>query len=104
MDLGPALEAIRERDCKTVGIQYPDGLRLRALAMAEDLEREAGVTAMVSAQPTFGACDVPRMPVDLIVQVGHAPMPYLNLQKVIFVEAPMALPSLDFLEAALPLV
>ncbi|MFQ6012774.1 MAG: diphthamide biosynthesis enzyme Dph2 [Thermoplasmata archaeon] len=104
MELEPALKAIRDRGCKTVGIQYPDGLRLRALEVAEELERGAGVTAMVSAQPTFGACDVPRMPVDLVVQIGHAPMPYLNLQKVVFVEAPMALPSLDFLDPALPLL
>ena len=104
MELEPALEAIRDRNCKTVGIQFPDGLRLRALEAADALEREAGVTVMVSAQPTFGACDVPQMPVDLVVQIGHAPMPYLNLQKVVFVEAPMAFPSLDFLEAALPLL
>ncbi|MFQ5907357.1 MAG: diphthamide biosynthesis enzyme Dph2 [Thermoplasmata archaeon] len=104
LELEPALEAIRDRGCRTVGIQFPDGLRLRALQVAERLERETGVTAMVSAQPTFGACDVPRMPVDLVVQVGHAPMPYLNLQKVVFVEAPMALPSLDILESALPLL
>lgn len=104
LDLEPAFQAIRDNGSKTVGIQFPDGLRLRALETAEDLERETGVTAMVSAQPTFGACDVPQMPVDLIVQIGHAPMPYLNLKKVVFVEAPMAFPSLDFLEAALPLL
>lgn len=104
MELDGALRAIRERGCKTVGIQYPDGLRLGALEVAEELERRTGVTAMVSAQPTFGVCDVPRMPVDLIVQVGHAPMPYLHPKKVVFVEAPMALPSFDALEEALPLL
>jgi 2-(3-amino-3-carboxypropyl)histidine synthase len=102
LELEPALEAIRDRGSKIVGIQYPDGLRLRALEVADRLEEEAKVTAMVSAQPTWGACDVPQMPVDLIVQIGHAPMPYLNLKKVVFVEAPMAFPSLDFLEGALP--
>ncbi len=104
LELEPALRAIRDRGSKIVGIQYPDGLRLRALDMAEEIEEKAGVTVMVCAQPTFGACDVPQMPVDLIVQIGHAPMPYLNLKKVVFVEAPMAFPSLDFLRAALPLL
>ncbi|MFQ5838261.1 MAG: diphthamide biosynthesis enzyme Dph2 [Thermoplasmata archaeon] len=102
MDLREALKEIRRRGCKTVGLQYPDGMRLGALEIAEELERRAGVTVMVSAEPTFGACDVPRMPVDLIVQFGHAPMPYLNLKDIIFLEAPMSLPSMDFLEDALP--
>lgn len=104
MNLDEALEEIRRQGCKTVGLQYPDGMRLQAIEMAEAVERRGGVTAMVSAQPTFGACDVPRMPVDLILQVGHAPMPYLNLKNVLFLEAPMELPSLAFLDGALPMV
>ncbi len=104
MDLQGAISEIRSKGCKTVGLQYPDGMRLQAIELAEEIERGAKVTAMVSAEPTFGACDIPRMPVDLVVQIGHAPMPYLNLKDVLFLEAPMPLPSLDFLEAALPLV
>ncbi len=104
MDLDGAIAELRTRGCKTVGLQYPDGMRLQAIDLAEEIERRAGITAMVSAEPTFGACDVPRMPVDLIIQIGHAPMPYLNLRDVLFLEAPMALPSLDFLEDTLPLL
>ncbi len=101
MELEEALEEVRRRGCKTVGLQYPDGMRLRAVEMAEEVEARTGATALVAAEPTFGACDVPRMPVDLLVQVGHAPMPYLNLKDVLFVEAPMDLPSLDFLDGGL---
>lgn len=104
MDLEAVVAAVRSRGCKTVGLQYPDGMRLQAVEVAERLEREADVTAMVSAQPTFGACDVPRMPVDLVVQVGHAPMPYLHLKDVLFLEAPLEPPSLEVLERALPLL
>jgi 2-(3-amino-3-carboxypropyl)histidine synthase len=104
MDLEAALEEIKARECRTVGLQYPDGMRLKAVEMAEEIERRTGVTVMISAEPTFGACDVPRMPVDLIIQFGHAPMPYLSLKGVVFVESPMPLPSLEFLEGALPLL
>jgi 2-(3-amino-3-carboxypropyl)histidine synthase len=104
MDLEAVLREIKARGCKTVGLQYPDGMRLQALEMAEELERRTGVTVMVSAEPTFGACDIPRMPVDLVVQFGHAPMPYLNLKDVVFVEAPMPAPSLEFLKKAIPLL
>ncbi|MEE9236659.1 MAG: diphthamide biosynthesis enzyme Dph2 [Thermoplasmata archaeon] len=99
-----ALEEIEVRDCRSVGLQYPDGMRLQAMEIAEELERRSGVTVMISAQPTFGACDVPRMPVDLIIQIGHAPMPYLHLKNVLFLEAPMPLPSVDFLSRALSMV
>lgn len=104
MDLDGAVAEVRARGCKTVGLQYPDGMRLQAIDLAEEIERRAEVTAMVSAEPTFGACDVPRMPVDLIIQIGHAPMPYLNLRDILFLEAPMAFPSLEFLENALDLL
>lgn len=102
LDLDSLFEAVRTRGCQTVGLQYPDGMRMQAVEVAKALERATGVTAMVAAQPTFGACDVPRMPVDLLVQIGHAPMPYLHLQDVYFLEAPMELPSLDFLKEAMP--
>ncbi len=102
MDFERALEEIRTRYVGTVGLQYPDGMRLQAIEIAEELERRGGVTAIVSAEPTFGACDVPRMPVDLVIQMGHAPMPYLNLKNVLFLDVPMPLRSLDFLEATLP--
>ena len=101
-DLDELFDEIRRRDCRTVGLQYPDGMRLRAVEVAEAVEAATGVTALVAAQPTFGACDVPRMPVDLLVQIGHAPMPYLRMQDIYFLEAPMDLPGVDFLEGALP--
>ncbi len=104
MELDAALREIKDRGCRSIGLQYPDGMRLQAIEIAEELERRGGVIAMVSAEPTFGACDVPRMPVDLTIQIGHAPMPYLNLRNVLFLEAAMPLPALTFLQGALPMV
>ena len=99
------LEVIRGRNAKTVGLQFPVGLRTRAVELAEEIESKAGVTCLVSADPSFGACDVSDMPVDLIVHLGHAPMPHLRYNRVFFYDLPSPpLKSLDFVDAALPLL
>ena len=95
------LEVIRGRNAKTVGLQFPVGLRTKAVELAQDLETQAGVTCLVSADPSFGACDVAEMPVDLIVHLGHAPMPHLRYRNVFFYDLPgPPLTSMDFVDAA----
>lgn len=97
------LEAIRGRNAKTVGLQFPVGLRTRAVELAQELEAKANVTVLVSANPSFGACDIAAMPVDLTVHLGHAPMPHLRYDRVFFYDLPgPALESLAFIEAARP--
>ena len=99
------LEVIRGRNAKTVGLQFPVGLQTKAVELAQDLEAQAGVTCLVSADPSFGACDVPDMPVDLIVHLGHAPMPHLRYRKVFFYDLPgPPLTSMDFVDAAEPML
>lgn len=95
------LEVIRGRNAKTVGLQFPVGLRTKAVELAKDLEAQAGVTCLVSADPSFGACDVSDMPVDLIVHLGHAPMPHLRYRNVFFYDLPgPPLTSMAFVDAA----
>lgn len=104
-EMARLLETIRRRGARTVGLQFPVGLRPRAVALAADLEARAGVTCLIAADPSFGACDVPDMPVDLVVHLGHAPMPHLRYRNVFFYDLPTPPPdSWDFLDAALPLL
>lgn len=99
------LEVIRGRNAKTVGLQFPVGLRTKAVELAQEIEGKAGVTCLVSADPSFGACDVADMPVDLIVHLGHAPMPHLRYNRVFFYDLPSPpLDSLAFIEAAEPML
>src|SRR5256712_8613205 len=99
------LEVIRGRNAKTVGLQFPVGLRTKAVELAQDLETQAGVTCLVSADPSFGACDVAEMPVDLIVHLGHAPMPHLRYNRVFFYDLPgPPLASMAFVDAAEPML
>ena len=99
------LESIRGRGAKTVGLQYPLGLRTRAVEFAQEIERRAGVTVLLSANPSFGACDIAEMPVDLTVHLGHAPMPHLRYRNVFFFDLPQPPPEdWTFLDQALPLL
>ena len=99
------LDVIRGRNAKTVGLQFPIGLRTKAVELATEIESKAGVTCLVSADPSFGACDVAEMPVDLIVHLGHAPMPHLRYHRVFFYDLPgPPLASMAFLDAAEPLL
>jgi 2-(3-amino-3-carboxypropyl)histidine synthase len=104
-DTDRLLEVIRGRNPKTVGLQFPVGLRTKAVELAREIETRTGVACLVSADPSFGACDVPDMPVDLIVHLGHAPMPHLRYDRVFFYDLPAPpLTSLAFVDAALPLL
>lgn len=99
------LEVIRGRNAKTVGLQFPVGLRTKAVELAQEIESQAGVTCLVSADPSFGACDIAEMPVDLIVHLGHAPMPHLRYNRVFFYDLPgPSLASLAFVDAAEPML
>ena len=99
------VEVIRGRAARTVGLQFPVGLRTKAVELAQEIESKAGVTCLVSADPSFGACDVAEMPVDLIVHLGHAPMPHLRYNRVFFYDLPgPALASMAFVDAAEPLL
>src|SRR5256885_13181122 len=104
-EINRLLEVIRGRNAKTVGLQFPVGLRTAAVDLAREIESKAGVTCLVSAAPSFGACDVAEMPVDLIVHLGHAPMPHLRYNRVFFYDLPGApLASMAFADAAEPML
>ncbi len=103
-DLEDIIRTIRDRRAETVGLQYPEGLRTRAVEIAQRIEESTGADVMISTSPSYGACDVPRMPVDLVVHLGHAPMPYLNMKGVEFLEMATPFESLEFLAGALRLL
>jgi 2-(3-amino-3-carboxypropyl)histidine synthase len=104
-DTDRLIEVIRGRNAKTVGLQFPVGLRTKAVELAQELEAKASVSCVVSADPSFGACDVPDMPVDLIVHLGHAPMPHLRYNRVFFYDLPgPSLTTMAFIDAAEPLL
>ncbi|WP_138005978.1 diphthamide biosynthesis enzyme Dph2 [Halalkalirubrum salinum] len=77
-ELDRIVEEIEERDATKVGLQFPEGLKRRGPAVADDLRELApDVTFMLSGQPCYGACDLDTYLMrrtDVFVHFGHSPM------------------------------
>lgn len=78
-ELDRIVDAVVERDAESIGLQFPEGLKRRASAVADDLRSVLpdGSTVLISGQPCYGACDLDTelmRRTDLFVHFGHSPM------------------------------
>ncbi|MBQ9159948.1 MAG: diphthamide biosynthesis enzyme Dph2 [Methanobrevibacter sp.] len=91
MDLNKVIRKINSKDAQTVGIQFPEGLKIQATKIARAIEAETDATVIISGDPCFGACDVSdykmKGSVDLIVHYGHTPLPLKYEVPTVFIEA-----------------
>lgn len=80
---------VKKRKCRTVLLQFPEGLKRRAFKIAEMLGKKVkNCRIVVSGEPCFGACDLPDTDADLIVNFGHLHIPSLEVNRpVLYVEA-----------------
>lgn len=84
---------ILRRQAKKVLLQLPEGLKPEGPRLAAVIE-DVGATAIISADPCYGACDLPlceaeRLGVDLIVHYGHTKMMENDISPVpiVYIEA-----------------
>ena len=87
-ELDQILEAIKEKGAKTIGLQFPEGLKRRGPAIVNDLKEKLpkDVVVAISGQPCYGACDLDMHLLkrsDLFVHFGHSPMK--TSEKIIYV-------------------
>ncbi|WP_296785385.1 diphthamide biosynthesis enzyme Dph2 [uncultured Methanobrevibacter sp.] len=91
MDLDKVIRKINSIDAKTVGLQFPEGLKTQATKIARAIEEETEAIVVISGDPCFGACDVSdwkmKGSVDLIVHYGHTPLPLKYEVPTLFIEA-----------------
>ncbi len=72
LELDRAVDEIKKANAKTVCIQLPDGLKPQANKVSDYLEEKTGANILIYAGSCFGACDVPNVKADLIIQWGHS--------------------------------
>ncbi|HHH77819.1 MAG TPA: diphthamide biosynthesis enzyme Dph2 [Thermoplasmatales archaeon] len=96
--------------CETVLVKLPDGLSQLATGISDFLS-SAGVEAIISANPCYGACDfcdcIDGMGVDRIIYVGEAEMPYLRKKYPVpasFLEVSSRFDAAAAVKKALPLL
>lgn len=87
-ELDRIVDAVRERGAETVGLQFPEGLKRRGPAVADDLRSllPETVSVMISGQPCYGACDLDTYLMrrtDVFVHFGHSPMK--ESEKILYV-------------------
>jgi len=87
-ELDRIVAEVHDREAETVGLQFPEGLKRRGPAVADDLRAElpAGVTVLLSGQPCYGACDLDTelmRRTDVFVHFGHSPMK--ESEKILYV-------------------
>ncbi len=88
IDLEKIIEVIEARKAKTVGLQFPEGLKRQGPGIAQGIEaRLPGVTVIVSGDPCYGACDVDDGLLgmaDVLFHFGHSRL--LEDDRVVFME------------------
>jgi len=49
------IDTIRRRRAETVGLQFPDGFKQKAIKVSEEIEERTGSRVIISANSCFGA-------------------------------------------------
>lgn len=102
------IKKIKSLNAKTVGLQFPEGLKIQAVEIAKEIEEKTNALVLISGDPCFGACDVADKKledlVDIIVHYGHTPLPLKYKIPTLFIEAYSDIEIKKYLEDALPLI
>ena len=74
-ELGVVIEKINKSRARKVMIQLPDGLKIDADEIVDEIEKKTKAEVFIWAGSCFGACDVPDVKgFDLLIQFGHTKM------------------------------
>lgn len=86
----------------TIFLQLPEGFQHLASEVQEWLTKEFDIDILLDANPCYGACDLPgpsilnQLGVDALIQIGHLPIPSMNLDgyglPILFLNAQSTLP------------
>jgi len=84
------ISVITKLGAKTVGFQFPEGLKRKGPELAKKVEEVTGAEIIISGDPCFGACDLDKTlleQVDILFHFGHAELEDTKLSgKVYFIE------------------
>ena len=78
-ELKELIERIKGHDHRLVALQIPEGLKMQALEMMDEIEDETSAKVILAADPCYGACDLVHdkmkmMGVELVAHMGHSQM------------------------------
>lgn len=71
LELTKAVNTIKKSKAKTVLVQLPDGLKSEGTNIVQFLEKNTKAQIFLWLNSCYGACDIPDVKVDLLIQFGH---------------------------------
>ena len=72
LNLNKAIKEIKDYKANSVCIQLPDGLKPKAKEITKQIEKQTDAKVLIWLGSCFGACDTPKLDVDLLIQWGHS--------------------------------
>ena len=72
LELGKVIREIKKTKAKTVLVQLPDGLKPQATTITKKLQEKTKAKIFIWLGSCYGACDIPKANVDLLIQFGHS--------------------------------
>jgi 2-(3-amino-3-carboxypropyl)histidine synthase len=72
LNLNKAIKEIKDNKASSVCIQLPDGLKPKAKEITKQIEKQTNAKVVIWLGSCFGACDTPKLDVDLLIQWGHS--------------------------------
>ena len=69
------LKEIKKNKAETVLLQFPEGLKPKALEIVSEIEKKTKAECIIWLDTCYGACDIPELgniKIDLLVQFGHS--------------------------------
>ena len=109
INLEKAIKIINKNDYKKVLIQVPEGLKTNYYKIVDFIEKRTNTNVIISADPCFGACDIPnfdmkKIGIDFIIHIGHTSiLDIKNLKiKIHFINAEADLDISNVIKKAIP--
>lgn len=73
------LDIIKDKGYKKIALQFPEGLKEKAIELAETIESKTNTLVFISSDPCYGACDLADremkdLGVEALFHFGHSPI------------------------------
>jgi len=79
-NLEKVIETIKKQKAKRVLLQFPEGLKPKAIEIAKKIESKTKAKVLIWMDSCYGACDLPqgieKLKIDLVIQFGHSAKPF----------------------------
>ncbi len=104
-DMERIFKIIKDKKCKNIGLQFPEGLKRQAIKIAKEIEEKTGASTIISGNPCFGACDIDTIiagKADILFHFGHSKMG--KHDNVVFIETRSNIDVLPAVKIAISLL